>query len=204
MKTIIITGPSGSGKSILSEKLSRLFSNTIVIKTDSYYRDSKFIKFLSILISDLYDRPLSIKKRDLMNNLKSIDKRERFIITYHYEFKSRQSIKKKMDLNYKIKDQFLIVEGIFAHRLDINYKGCTNIICTEDKEICLQRRMNRDQNERGRNIKEVNRKFFRSWNLFYQNIEHYRNNNETIILNPSEKGSYDELLIKLNNISKKN
>ena len=32
MKTIVITGPSGSGKSYLSNKLSKLFYNSIVIK----------------------------------------------------------------------------------------------------------------------------------------------------------------------------
>ena len=50
MQTIIITGPSGSGKSYLSSKLSKLFMNSIVIKTDSYYRniDKKRIKILSL------------------------------------------------------------------------------------------------------------------------------------------------------------
>ena len=50
MKTIIITGPSGSGKSFLSNKLVKIFPDTIVIKTDYYYKDSKFIKFLSIIL----------------------------------------------------------------------------------------------------------------------------------------------------------
>ena len=49
MKTLIITGPSGSGKSYLTKNISKLFNNTIVIKTDSYYKDNIFIKFLSIV-----------------------------------------------------------------------------------------------------------------------------------------------------------
>ena len=40
MITIVITGPSGSGKTYLSNKLNKLFDNSIVIKTDSYYRDN--------------------------------------------------------------------------------------------------------------------------------------------------------------------
>ena len=64
MKTIIITGPSGSGKSYLSKKISKLFNNTIVIKTDSYYKDNIFIRFLSIFQHDIYDRPLSFKKNE--------------------------------------------------------------------------------------------------------------------------------------------
>ena len=63
MITIIITGPSGSGKTYLSNKLLKLFDNSIVIKTDSYYRDNILIKFLSIFLFDIYDRPLSINKK---------------------------------------------------------------------------------------------------------------------------------------------
>ena len=63
MITIIITGPSGSGKTFLSNKLLKLFDNSIVIKTDSYYRDNILIKFLSIFLCDIYDRPLSINKK---------------------------------------------------------------------------------------------------------------------------------------------
>ncbi len=65
METIIITGPSGSGKSYLSNKLYKFFYNSIVIKTDSYYRDNILIRFLSIIQNDIYDRPLSIKKHEL-------------------------------------------------------------------------------------------------------------------------------------------
>ena len=76
MKTIIITGPSGSGKSYLSKKLSKLFNNTIVLKTDSYYKDNIFIRFLSIFQHDIYDRPLSIKKKEIKRILKSLDYEE--------------------------------------------------------------------------------------------------------------------------------
>ena len=63
MKTIVITGPSGSGKSYLCSRLSKLFSDSIVIKTDSYYRDNLLIRFLSLCLYDIYDRPLSINKK---------------------------------------------------------------------------------------------------------------------------------------------
>ena len=45
------------------------------------------------------------------------------------------------------------------------------------KEICFNRRLKRDQLERGRTSKEVERKFNKSWNLFYKNIQNYLNKN---------------------------
>ena len=79
MKTIVITGPSGSGKSYLSNKLSKLFYNSIVIKTDSYYRDNKLLRFISIFLYDIYDRPISIKKDKLKETIRSIHNKDRLI-----------------------------------------------------------------------------------------------------------------------------
>ena len=110
MKTIIITGPSGSGKSYLSKKLSKLFNNTIVIKTDSYYKDNIFIRFLSIFKHDIYDRPLSFKKNEIMKTLKSIHNKDRSITCYGYNFKRKDSSKSKVSINYEGAKQFLILE----------------------------------------------------------------------------------------------
>ena len=83
MKTIVITGPSGSGKSYLSSRLSKLFCDSIVIKTDSYYRDNLLIRFLSIILYDIYDRPLSIKKNKIKKILRSIDNKDKIILFYN-------------------------------------------------------------------------------------------------------------------------
>tara|TARA_Y100001968_G_C19301174_1_gene689111 strand:- start:104 stop:709 length:606 start_codon:yes stop_codon:yes gene_type:complete len=194
MKTIIITGPSGSGKSFLSNNLSSLFIDTILINTDSYYKDSNFIKFLSIFVSDIYDRPLSIKRKELLENLQSINNKSRYINSYCYDFKRRISSNKRIYLNYENDKQFLIIEGIFAHRLDIDYQKTLNIICEDDEDICFKRRLNRDQIYRGRSVNEVKEKFAKSWNLFYQNIDEYINNFDTITINPLNIDSYNKLV----------
>ena len=204
MKTIIITGPSGSGKTYLSNKLNKLFDNSIVIKTDSYYRDNIFIRFLSIFFYDIYDRPLSINKKELKNALTAIHNKDKLIKFYQYDFKRKQSSYSKKSIKYKAENQFLILEGIFAHRLDLNYQETINIICEEKKDICFKRRLIRDKLERNRNTSEVNRKFTRSWNLFYKNIIRYIDINRKISLNPVDKISYDKLVDYLQNISKKN
>ena len=203
MNTIIISGPSGSGKSFLAKILSNLLPDTIIIRTDSFYKDSILIKCLSLIVYDIYDRPLSIKSKELMNNIKSIRNQARQINSFYYDFKRRKSFNKKINLNYNDENQFLIIEGIFSHRLDIDYKNTINIICEEDKEICLQRRLIRDKHERGRNDKEIQKKFYKSWDLFFQNIEKFIKNNHTTTLKSSEKISYNDLVIKLIKSTKK-
>ncbi len=202
MKTIVITGPSGSGKSYLSNKLSKLFYNSIVIKTDSYYRNNILIRFLSKIFYDIYDRPMSINKNAIKNTLKSIDRKDRLIPFYKYDFKSKDSSVSEILINYTGENQFLIIEGIFAHRLDLNYQETINIVCEDKKSICFKRRIKRDQLERGRDMIEVNNKFDKSWYLFYKYFNHFRNNNKVISLNRIKKFSYDKLVFNLQNLKK--
>ena len=197
MITIEITGPSGSGKSVLTDKLLELFDDSIVLKTDSYYRDNILIKFLSIFIIDIYDRPLSIKKKDINKTLRSLYNKEKIISFSDYDFNTKRSSLSKIRINYTGRKQFLIIEGIFSHRLDLNYQETINIVCDDKKEICFKRRLNRDQLERGRNKREVNKKFNKSWHLFYKNILNHLNSNKVIKINPLKLISYNKLVFIL-------
>ena len=197
MKTIIITGPSGSGKSYLSKKISKLFNNTIVIKTDSYYKDNIYIRFLSRFQYDFYDRPMSFKKNEINKTLRSLQNKDGLISFYKYDFKRKYSSKSEESINYEGDNQFLILEGIFAHRLDLNYNETINIICEEEKDICFKRRLKRDQLERGRDSREVIKKFNKSWYLYYKNVQKYLNNFEVLSINPLDMISYDQLVLYL-------
>ena len=204
MKIIVISGPSGSGKTCLSNKLSKLLNNSIVIKTDSYYRDNILIRFLSIFLYDIYDRLLSIKKNELIKTLISIKNKDRLISFYKYDFKRKHSSHSKISINYNVDSQFIILEGIFSHRLDLNYQETINIVCEEEKEICFNRRLLRDQLDRGRKNSEVYKKFNRSWYLFNKNIKKYIKDYNIISLNPVNNVSYNKLIINLQKISNKN
>ena len=204
MKIIVISGPSGSGKTFLSNKLSKLLDNSIVIKTDSYYRDNILIRFLSFFLYDIYDRLLSIKKNEITKTLTSIKNKDRLISFYKYDFKRKHSSLSKIRINYNGDNQFIILEGIFAHRLDLNYQETINILCEEGKEICFKRRLLRDQLDRGRKNSEVYKKFNRSWYLFNKNIKNYILNNKVIYLNQVNNVSYNKLVFNLQNISNKN
>tara|TARA_B100000214_G_scaffold111190_1_gene78517 strand:+ start:342 stop:956 length:615 start_codon:yes stop_codon:yes gene_type:complete len=204
MNIIVITGPSGSGKSYLSKKLSKLFNNSIIIKTDSYYRDNLLIRVLSILLFDIYDRLLSIKKDQINKTLKSIKNRDNLITLYKYDFKRKYSSQTKKIMKYNEKNQILIIEGIFAHRLDVNYQESINIECKEKKEICFRRRLNRDKLERGRDDKDVIKKFDKSWYLFYKHVKNFINHNQVFQINPLDKNSVNKIVLYLESQKKNN
>ena len=202
MKTIVISGPSGSGKTLLTKKLSEAFEGSIVINTDSYYRDNKLFKFLSIFIYDLYDRILSLKKYELKKTLLSIYNKEELIEVSNYDFKRKKSSKSIIRINYGGENQFLILEGIFSHRLGLNYDDTLNIVCKEEKEICFERRIKRDKLERGRDVSEVSKRFHKSWYLFYLNVKNYIKKNKVMQVNPGDNISYNKLFLELQYLKK--
>ena len=197
MKTIIITGPSGSGKTYLCNKLSKSLENSFVVKTDDYYKDDLYIKIFSFLIYDVYDRFISINNKEIKKTINSIYQKCNTIKIYKYDFKIKKSRNIIMELEKKNNFRYLIVEGIFAHRLNLNYKKSINIICKENREICYERRLKRDVLERDRNEKEVKKRFIKSWELFFKNLPKFKNNNFVIYINTYNKHTYKELLIKL-------
>ena len=199
MKLIVITGPSGSGKTYLAYKLAKHFKQSLVISTDSYYRDNIFIKILSKFIDSIYDRIISIKKRKLIETIKSISDKGKYINFHYYDFKRKKSTKERKKIEKKKDNILIILEGIFAHRLDLNYKETINIICNDNKEICYQRRINRDQLERGEDIKEIIKKFDKSWILYNKHIKKYINYNHVYKVDPLDKTSFQKLILKLSN-----
>ena len=197
MKLIVITGPSGSGKTILGEKLSVSLDSSILIKTDSYYRDDLIIKLLSIFFYDIYDRIFSIKDQKLINTINSLIKKEKYAIFYNYDFKCKISSRQLRYLKNLNNIKFIILEGIFAHRLDLNYKNTINIICDQKKEVCFNRRITRDKIERGRNLNEVSRKFNKSWNLYFKNLKNFKDQNYVINMRTDDNILYEKFINKL-------
>ena len=146
-------------------------------------------------MNDIYDRIISIKDKDIIKTIDSINSNDKDIIFYKYDFnrkRSTKSVEKEI-----LQTKFLIIEGIFSHRIDINYKNSINIICKADKEICYQRRLKRDELERGRMNKEVNKRFNNSWNLFYKHLVTYIKNNQVYEINTVDEQSYTKLIDKI-------
>tara|TARA_B100000965_G_scaffold232027_1_gene194292 strand:- start:88 stop:696 length:609 start_codon:yes stop_codon:yes gene_type:complete len=202
MKLIVITGPSGSGKSVLGEKLANSLDSSILIRTDSYYRDDFIIKLLSVFLYDVYDRLISIKEKKILLTINSLIKKEKITIFYNYDFKSKKSTKYIRYINSLENIRFIILEGIFAHRLELNYNNTINILCDQNKEVCRNRRIRRDQLQRGRNINEVIRKFNKSWYLYFKNLNNFKKQKKIITLRSDDNNVYKKLINNLENYNK--
>ena len=157
--------------------------------------DSLLFVFFSLFIVDIYDRLISIKHKKLLKTIQSIYNNEKMITIYNYDFNSKKSSKSILynDNNTK----FLIIEGIFAHRLNLNYKNSINILCQQNKETCLQRRLFRDELNRGRRRFEIYKRFGKSWYLFYKNLTILTYTNEVYKINHIDKLTYRKLFNKI-------
>ena len=206
MILIIITGPTASGKTYLANKLHKNLDNSLVINTDSYYRDNLFIKWLSNFIDSIYDRIISIKKNELIKTIDSIKKNKKLINFCYYDFNVKKSTRlvKKIDIDNQ--NNILIVEGIFAHRLGLNYKNTINILCKDKKQLCYKRRLKRDLLYRNSTFEKVNKQFEKSWYLYYKYISSYLDFNQVYEVNTFDNISFQKLITKLNKkiINKKN
>ncbi len=199
MHLVIISGPSGSGKSILANKLLNEFKNISIIKTDSYYRDNLLIKLLSLFFNDIYDRIISIKKKKLIDTLTSIINKEKNIFTYNYNFKTKKSSIRRIFIKEENKKKIVILEGIFAHRLINHFKNniFMKILCIEKKELCYERRLKRDRIQRGRKKKEVEERFIRSWDIFHNQSYDFKEDNQVIVFDTKDEKQYSKIVYKL-------
>ena len=200
MNLIIISGPSGSGKSFLADRICKKFDYIYIIKTDSYYRDDLTIKTLSLYFKDIYDRIISIKRKELIDTLNSLLNKEDHIYSYNYDFKNRKSTKTELIRDSsQCKNQTVILEGIFAHRLVEKFKKdiFMKILCIENKSLCFKRRIRRDSLERGRKRQEVEERFQRSWEIFHNQSSNFKKDNEIIYLNKKNGEQFNNIINRI-------
>ena len=199
IKIIIIVGQSGSGKTTISNKLSKSLGDSFIINTDSYYRDDIIIKLLSMITNDIYDRLISIKKKEIIKTIGDIYSRKKSTSLYNYDFERKKSSRTKKSIQNINKIKYIIIEGIFAHRLGLNYKNTINIECKENKELCYKRRLKRDILERKRNEQEINIRFEKSWELYLNNSIKYIHSNNIEFLYPSNEISLIKIINTIKN-----
>jgi len=198
MKLIFISGPSGSGKTTLSNQIIKKIKNGFVLSTDNYYKTGLVSKILSKIVIGYFDRSISFNyklfKKDfnfILKNGISINER-----SYNFEKKIiKNFINKKNNIN------FLIVEGIFANEFSntLNNKDYIFLEIKTKKNECMNRVVQRDIKERGKDKKQAENDFLKSWRIYYEKFKpnSIKNNTNKFII--EKNTDIDHILKKLFN-----
>jgi len=198
MKLIFISGPSGSGKTTLSNQIILKNKNGFVLSTDNYYKTGLISKILSKFVEGFFDRSISFNyklfKKDfdfIYKNGFSINDRY-----YNFEKKTIQNI-----LNETNNISFLIVEGIFAKEFSktLNNKDYFFLEIKTKKNECMKRVVQRDIKERGKDKKQAEYDFLKSWDIYYEKCKpnYIKNNINKFII--EKNTDLDHILKKLFN-----
>ena len=167
MKLIFISGPSGSGKTTLSNEIKLKNKNGFVLSTDNYYKTGLISKILSKFVEGFFDRSISFNYKLFKKDFDFIYKHGISLNYRYYNFeeKTTQNILKKTN-----NISFLIVEGIFAKEFanTLNNQNYYFLEIKTKKNECLKRVVQRDLKERGKNKKQAENDFLKSWDIYYE------------------------------------
>ena len=198
MKLIFISGPSGSGKTTLSNQIIKKNKNGIVLSTDNYYKTGLISKLLSKFIEGFFDRSISFNNKLFKKDFDFIYKNgisicERY---YNFEKKTIQNI-----LNETNNISFLIVEGIFAKEFSNTLKNKDYIFLEikTKKNECMKRVIQRDIKERGKDKKQAENDFLKSWSIYYEKFKANSKKNNTNKFIIEKNTDIDKILKKLFN-----
>ena len=196
MKLIFISGPSGSGKTTLSNKILSKNRNGFVLSTDNYYKTGLISKILSKLIEGFFDKSISFNYKLFKKDFDFIYKNGISICDRYYNFEKKtiQNI-----LNETNNISFLIVEGIFAKEFcsSLNIEDYYFLEIKTKKNECMKRVVQRDIKERGKDKKQAENDFLKSWGIYYEKFkpDSIKNNTNKFII--EKNTDIDNVLKKL-------
>ena len=198
MKLIFISGPSGSGKTTLSNKLIKKNKNGFVLRTDNYYKTGLMSKILSKFVKGFFDRSISFNYKLFKKDFDFICKHGISINDRYYNFEKKtiQNI-----LNKTNNISFLIVEGIFAKQFanTLNNQNYYFLEIKTKKNICMKRVVERDSKERGKDKKQAENDFLKSWDIYYGKFKPNKIKNNTNKFIIDKNTDLDYILKKLFN-----
>ena len=195
MKLIFISGPSGSGKTTLSNKFIKKNKNGFVLSTDNYYKTGLISIILSKFIEGFFDRSISFNCKLLKKDFDFIYKHGLSLNDRYYNFE-KKSIKKTLKKTNNI--SFLIVEGIFAKEFanTLNNQNYYFLEIKTKKNECMKRVVQRDIKERGKDKKQAENDFLKSWSIYYEKFKpnSIKNNTNKFII---EKNTDIDHILKI-------
>ena len=196
MKLIFISGPSGSGKTTLSKKIIGKIKNGFILSTDNYYKVGLISKFLSKFVANYFDRSISF-------NYKLFKKDFNFILKNGISIQERSyNFEKKIINNFFNETNninFLIIEGIFAKEFSgtLRNNNYSFLELKINKNECMKRVILRDLKERGKEKKQAEVDFLKSWDIYYEKFKNKnikKNSNKFTI---TKNTNIDRVLKKL-------
>ncbi len=198
MKLIFISGPSGSGKTTLSNQIIQKNKNGIILSTDNYYKTGLISKLLSKFIDGFFDRSISFNNKLFKKDFDYIYKNGIAIYDRYYNFEKKTI---HNILNERINISFLIVEGIFAKEFSktLNKTDYYFLEIKTKKNECMKRVVQRDVKERGKDKKQAENDFLKSWDIYYEkfNPNTIKNNRTKFLI--EKNTALDHILKKLFN-----
>ena len=198
MKILVISGPTGCGKTTLSRNICKKTKNSIILSTDNYYKTGKLSNLFSKFIDSYFDRKISLNHGLLKKDINFIVENGISEHTYSYDF-CNKTIKKSEEIKTSIK--LLIVEGIFSMEFLKNKSNIKPffIELKTNKTDCMNRAIDRDIKERGKTKEIAKRDFLKSWDLYHK--KNKKSNNDLYELEYSTSTELNFLLQKLNKIN---
>ena len=198
MFIIGITGGTGSGKTTIVNEVINLFdiSEICLLSSDSYYKNNASLDFNQRDKLN-YDIPEAIDF-DLLNKHVDLLKQEININVPNYCFTTHLRLEKTTVLEPK---KILIIEGILiltnkTLRDSINYSVFLDCL----RDVRLQRRLDRDIKERGRNHNDVINLFETRLDIMHSEFVEPHKTFCNLILNTNENININPLI----NVIKKN
>ncbi len=196
MKLIFISGPSGSGKTTLSNQIIKKNKNGFVLSTDNYYKTGIKSKLLSKFIDGYFDRRISFNFKLFKKDFDFIFKNRISIYSRYYDFEKK---KVQNTLNETNNISFLIVEGIFAKEFSstLNIHDYYFLEIKTKKNECMKRVLQRDIKERGKDKKQAENDFLKSWDIYYKKFKpnSIKNNTKKFII--ENNSDIDQILKKI-------
>ncbi len=154
-RLIGVAGPSGSGKSELSRRLSALIGAPVV-SLDSYYHDLTHLP-LDERAATNFDEPASLEHELLLAQCHALFNGEAIDVP-HYDFACHTRVPGAQRVQ---PGETVIIEGLFTlYWKELRHLLHASIYVELEDEICYARRLARDVRERGRTPESVEFQYF--------------------------------------------
>ena len=147
------------------------------------YKTGLISKLLQKFVKGFFDRSISFNNKLFKKDFDFIYKNGISISDHYYNFKKKtiqNTLKKTNNIS------LLIVEGIFAKEFsnNLNNKDYIFLEIKTKKNECMKRVVQRDIKERGKDKKQAENDFLKSWSIYYGKFKpnNIKNNRNKIII----------------------